>query len=150
MLSFFHSALFLMSIPHNSISIFSFNYVLEYVHTVFYFYILWCFQPPVSHKTVKKHPYTYSLIDLRKFLWLRSMRVTEQMHPFFTKCCQVAFPNHSIDTYYVFISQSLHLYLTVYIFLIFVILMQCSCLENPMDKGAWWAAVHGVAKSQAD
>ena len=23
------------------------------------------------------------------------------------------------------------------------------CLENPMDKGAWWAAVHGVAKSQA-
>ena len=24
-----------------------------------------------------------------------------------------------------------------------------SCLENPMDKGAWWAAAHGVAKSQA-
>ena len=23
-----------------------------------------------------------------------------------------------------------------------------SCLENPMDKGAWWATVHGVAKSQ--
>ena len=23
-----------------------------------------------------------------------------------------------------------------------------SCLENPMDGGAWWAAVHGVAKSQ--
>ena len=22
------------------------------------------------------------------------------------------------------------------------------CLENPMDRGAWWAAVHGVAKSQ--
>ena len=22
-------------------------------------------------------------------------------------------------------------------------------LENPMDRGAWWAAVHGVAKSQA-
>ena len=21
-----------------------------------------------------------------------------------------------------------------------------SCLENPMDRGAWWAAVHGVAK----
>ena len=27
--------------------------------------------------------------------------------------------------------------------------MQYSCLENPMDGGAWWAAVHGVAKSQA-
>ena len=26
--------------------------------------------------------------------------------------------------------------------------LQCSCLENPMDNGAWWAAVHGVAKSQ--
>ena len=24
---------------------------------------------------------------------------------------------------------------------------QSSCLENPMDGGAWWAAVHGVAKS---
>ena len=23
------------------------------------------------------------------------------------------------------------------------------CLENPMDGGAWWAAVHGVAKSRA-
>ena len=22
-----------------------------------------------------------------------------------------------------------------------------SCLENPMDGGAWWAAVHGVTKS---
>ena len=27
--------------------------------------------------------------------------------------------------------------------------LQCSCLENPMDGGAWWAVVHGVAKSQA-
>ena len=26
-------------------------------------------------------------------------------------------------------------------------LLQFSCLENPMDRGAWWAAVHGVAKS---
>ena len=27
-------------------------------------------------------------------------------------------------------------------------LLQCSCLENPMDRGAWWATVDGVAKSQ--
>ena len=27
--------------------------------------------------------------------------------------------------------------------------LQYSCLENPMDEGAWWAVVHGVAKSQA-
>ena len=26
--------------------------------------------------------------------------------------------------------------------------LQYSCLENPMDGGAWWAVVHGVAKSQ--
>ena len=24
--------------------------------------------------------------------------------------------------------------------------LQCSCLENPMDRGAWWATVYGVAK----
>ena len=27
-------------------------------------------------------------------------------------------------------------------------LLQYSCLENHMDGGAWWATVHGVAKSQ--
>ena len=26
--------------------------------------------------------------------------------------------------------------------------LQCSCLENPVDRGAWWAAVHGVAQSR--
>ena len=26
--------------------------------------------------------------------------------------------------------------------------LQCSCLENPRDGGAWWAAVYGVTKSQ--
>ena len=26
--------------------------------------------------------------------------------------------------------------------------LQYSCLENPMDGGAWWAAVHGVANSR--
>ena len=25
--------------------------------------------------------------------------------------------------------------------------LQCSCLENPRDGGAWWAAIHGVAQS---
>ena len=27
--------------------------------------------------------------------------------------------------------------------------LQYSCLKNPMDRGAWWATVHGVTKSQA-
>ena len=26
--------------------------------------------------------------------------------------------------------------------------LQYSCPENPMDRGAWWAILHGVAKSQ--
>ena len=26
--------------------------------------------------------------------------------------------------------------------------LQYSCLENPVDRGAWWAAVHRVAQSQ--
>ena len=25
--------------------------------------------------------------------------------------------------------------------------LQDSCLENPMDRGAWWATVHGVIQS---
>ena len=27
--------------------------------------------------------------------------------------------------------------------------LQCSCLENPRDGGAWWAAIYGVAQSLA-
>ena len=27
--------------------------------------------------------------------------------------------------------------------------LQYSCLENPMDRGAWWATVHEVAETQA-
>ena len=26
--------------------------------------------------------------------------------------------------------------------------LQCSCLENPRDRGTWWAAVYGVAQSR--
>ena len=27
--------------------------------------------------------------------------------------------------------------------------LQCPCLENPWDGGAWWAAIYGVAQSRA-
>ena len=27
--------------------------------------------------------------------------------------------------------------------------LRCSCLENPVDRGDWWAAVHKVAQSRA-
>ena len=26
--------------------------------------------------------------------------------------------------------------------------LQYSCLENPVDRGAWWAAVHGIAQNR--
>ena len=26
--------------------------------------------------------------------------------------------------------------------------LQCSCLENPRERGAWWAAIYGIAQSQ--
>ena len=29
-------------------------------------------------------------------------------------------------------------------------LFQYSCLGNPMDRGAWWATVHGVTKSRTE
>ena len=28
--------------------------------------------------------------------------------------------------------------------------LQYSCLENPIDRGAWWSTVHGVTKSQTE
>ena len=28
--------------------------------------------------------------------------------------------------------------------------LHCSCLENPKDRGAWWAVVHGVARVRRD
>ena len=36
----------------------------------------------------------------------------------------------------------------VCIYISSLLTLQYSCLENPMDGGAWWAAVHGVAKSR--
>ena len=28
--------------------------------------------------------------------------------------------------------------------------LQCSCLENPRDRGVWWAAVYGVTQNRTD
>ena len=49
--------------------------------------------------------------------------------------------------YYIYI---LHIYIYIYFFFGEGdgTPLQYSCLENPMDGGAWWAAVHGVAKSR--
>ena len=34
------------------------------------------------------------------------------------------------------------------LFKLMSIALQCSCLENPRDRGAWWAAVYGVTQSR--
>ena len=51
--------------------------------------------------------------------------------------------------------SSICIYIYIYIYMCIYIYgegngnpLQYSCLENPMDGGAWWADVHGVAKSQ--
>ena len=45
-------------------------------------------------------------------------------------------------------SVNLKLYQWKWFSLKVLVPLQYSCLENPMDGGAWWAAVHGVAKSR--
>ena len=59
---------------------------------------------------------------------------------------------------YIYTHIYIFIYLNIYIFKqgLFFFLnwegngnpLQYSCLENPMGRGAWWAAVHGVAKSR--
>ena len=49
----------------------------------------------------------------------------------------------------------IHVYVYIYMYIYIPVYgegncnpLQCSCLGNPMDRGAWWATVHGVTKSQ--
>ena len=48
----------------------------------------------------------------------------------------------------------LYLYIHTYIYIYIYVgegngtPLQYSCLENPTDGGAWWAAIHGVAEGQ--
>ena len=44
-------------------------------------------------------------------------------------------------------SKLIHLYIYVYTYEGNGNPLQCSCLENPRDGGAWWAAIYGVAQS---
>ena len=53
-----------------------------------------------------------------------------------------------------YVIQSVLVYLFINIYIVVCISgegngnpLQCSYLENPRDGGAWWAAIHGVAKS---
>ena len=44
-------------------------------------------------------------------------------------------------------SKSGHAALPINLSSLFPYPLQCSCLGNPMNRGAWWATVHGVAES---
>ena len=46
------------------------------------------------------------------------------------------------------ISVSVNVIKWISLVFIYGTLLQYSCLENPMDREAWWAVVHGVAKSR--
>ena len=63
----------------------------------------------------------------------------------------------TVDSLQSFWSQLLHYSLLIHSFLFLLCLchgegngnpLQYSCLENPMDAGAWWAAIYGVAQSR--
>ena len=56
-----------------------------------------------------------------------------------------------ITTRNIWVLQFLHLFINTwysYLFILAILVCVYSCLANPMDGGAWWAAVHGVAKSR--
>ena len=66
------------------------------------------------------------------------MRHTHSPLPLLHSPQQHPFSSHGLDIYYTSrYARRRHWRPTLY-----------SCLENPMDRGAWWAVVHGVAKSQ--
>ena len=84
--------------------------------------------------TVKWISYTYTYIQL--LLWFFSHVGDYRYWEEFPVLCN----RSSLVIYFI--------YSSVYIGEGDGIPLQYSCLENPMHGGAWWAAVHGVAKSQ--
>ena len=75
-------------------------------------------------------------------------------------CCESHILLRFSKSYY-FTNYNLHLWLLCnipidfYILVMYLVIgegngnpLQCSCLENPRDGGAWWAAVDGVAQSR--
>ena len=75
---------------------------------------------PHSSSLVWKIPWTEEPGRLQS-MWSRRVDMTERLHFHFSLSCMGEGNGNPL---------------------------QCSCLENPRDGGAWWAAVYGVAQSQ--
>ena len=83
-----------------------------------------------------------------------TVKVFHNMHKFCRKCCCLL-PLTQTKTSLIHANIKLNkinpkVNLQILIFLLVILNgtpLQYSCLENPMDGGAWWAVVHGVAKS---
>ena len=96
--------------------------------------------------------YIYSLF-FRFFSPYRSLQSIQQS----SLCCTVG--PYQLCIYNYIYSIHIYIYIYTYIYNCFIYSsvyvgesngtpLQYSCLENPMDRGAWWAAVHGVTKSR--
>ena len=108
-------------LPLNSLHLFHsapWNPALLYLRVCFYLFI--CFVIKIQHKSI-------IIWYVSSYVWLISLSMVP-LSP--SMLCQVA----RFNTFYVGERNGTPL--------------QYSCLENPMDGGAWWAAVHGVAKSR--
>ena len=81
---------------------------------------------------------TWTYIDYFKFLF-KSWRYSNSFNKFLTP---VRMRTYEILTY-----ASGSGFLRAVFSYMLALPLQHSCLENPMDWGAWWAAVHGVAQS---
>ena len=82
---------------------------------------------------------TWTYIDYFKFLF-KSWRYSNSFNKFLTP---VRMRTYEILTY-----ASGSGFLRAVFSYMLALPLQHSCLENPMDGGAWWAAVHGVAQSR--
>ena len=90
---------------------------------------------------------TYKQVLRRPSLYLLTVHLHLHVHPhlcLFSHLHLHLLP-HLCPQLCVYISISLCIYICVYFYFY---VPKYSCLENPMDGGAWWAAVHGVTKSQ--
>ena len=81
--------------------------------------------------------YLENICDILKInLDFPSVSFPSQIHPSLRHSCSNIQPGSSLE----FRASSSRNFL--------VIPLQCSCLENPRDCGAWWAAFYGVAQSR--